>query len=165
MLKKLKKNKLSLFLLAMVTMLSIYYIMMPVKQDELKPTVSDDLNTKTRYEQFAEMRLEIIDERKALVTTMEEKMSSNEVCLTDSITYTKAIEEIASITEQEVYLETIISNLGYEDSLVYLKEDNNLDIYILTSSFTVENYIDLAKRSKEIFGDSCSINVEVVLGN
>ena len=60
MLKKLKKHKLSLFLLAMVCMLSVYYIFMP-GDDEINAPVSG-VEGETRYQEFAKMRLDIIEE-------------------------------------------------------------------------------------------------------
>jgi hypothetical protein len=106
MLKKLKKHKLSLFLLAMVCMLSVYYILMP-QDDEPNLPVSK-IEGETRNEQFAKMRLDIIDERNTEVALYESKIVDVTTGLADIERYVLEIEKVVAITEREVFIEGVI---------------------------------------------------------
>lgn len=159
MFKKIKKHKLSLFLLAMVAMLSVYYIMIP----EEGPTAPVDAAPDgfVRYQQFGQMRLEIIDDRNSQVAVYEEKIVSATVSLTDVEEYILEIETLTTLTEKEVYLESIIVDLGFEDSLVFL-EDDVVNISVLAENFTVEEYIEIATVAKEEFGNNTLVVVNFI---
>lgn len=159
MFRKIKKHKLSLFLLAMVAMLSVYYVLMP--QDGPTAPVSGDSGGVVRYQDFAQMRLEILDERNTQVASYEAKIIEATVSLTDKEEYIMEIETLTTLTEKEVYLETVIVNLGYEDSLVYLAE-GVLNISVLANSFTVEDYVEVALIAKEEFGKDTLVVVNLV---
>lgn len=161
MFKKLKKHKLSLFLLAMVCMLSVYYILMP-SDDDLNAPVSG-VEGETRYQEFAKMRLDIIDERNEEVAIYEAKIVDVTTSITDIERYVVQIESIQAKTEKEVYIEGIIVNLGYEDSLVYLDETGNLYISVLTEKFDVKDYIEVAMLAKDEFGSKTLVTVNLVL--
>ena len=160
MLKKLKKHKLSLFLLAMVCMLSVYYILMP-QDDEPNLPVSK-IEGETRNEQFAKMRLDIIDERNTEVALYESKIVDVTTGLADIERYVLEIEKVVAITEREVFIEGVIINLGYEDSLVYLDEFENLHISVITEKFDVKDYIEVALLAKDEFGPKTLVTVNLV---
>ena len=90
MFKKIKKHRLSLLLLAMVAMLSVYYVLMP--QDGPLAPVGGDGDTNTRYQDFAEMRLLILDERNKEVALYEAKITEATVSLNDIEEYILEIE-------------------------------------------------------------------------
>lgn len=150
MFKKIKKHRLSLLLLAMVAMLSVYYVLMP--QDGPLAPVGGDGDTNTRYQDFAEMRLLILDERNKEVALYEAKITEATVSLNDIEEYILEIETISTLTEKEVYLESIIVGLGFTDTLCYLDEENVLNVSLLTDSFTKEEYVEIAIIAKEEFG-------------
>ena len=162
MLEKIKKNKLPLFLLALVMMLSVYYVSLENKNDIEKPVGNLDAEVTTRYQKFAEGRISILTERDQAVLELEEKISTASVSLTDVETYVEEIERITSLTEQEVYMESLIMGMGYEDALVHLKETNNLTISVIADDFDVNDYITLAKTAKNEFGTTTLVTVNVV---
>lgn len=161
MFKKIKKHKLSLFLLAMVCMLSVYYILMP-NDNEVDVPVSN-IDGETRYQEFAKMRLEIIAERNEEVLLYETKIVDQSVSIDDVSKYVIEIETIQKTTEREVYIEGIIINLGYEDCLVYLDEFNKLHISVLAKKFEIKDYIEVALLAKDEFGASTVVTVNLVL--
>ena len=160
MFKKIKKHRLSLFLLAMVAMLSVYYVLMP--QDDNSLPVSGDTPGATRYQDFAEIRLEILDERNSQVALYEAKIVDATVSLTDIEEYILGIETLTTLTEKEVYLETVIVSLGFTDSLVYLGNDDVLNVSVLAEDFSVEEYIEIATIAKEEFGKNTLVLVNFV---
>ena len=160
MFKKIKKHRLSLLLLAMVAMLSVYYVLMP--QDDNSLPVSGDNTGTTRYQDFAEMRLEILDERNSQVALYEAKIVDATVSLTDIEEYILGIETLTTLTEKEVYLETVIVSLGFTDSLVYLGDDDVLNVSVLAEDFSVEEYVEIATIAKEEFGKNTLVLVNFV---
>lgn len=160
MLKKLKKHRLSLFLLAMVGMLSVYYVMMPGDSPTV-PVLNDSSGGIVRYSDFAEARLSILDERKAEVATYESKIIDKSVALTDVEDYILEINAITKLTEKEVYLESIIINLGFEDSLVF-KDADVINISVLADEFTVSEYIEINKLAKAEFGNDVIVLVNFI---
>ena len=162
MLKRLKRNKLPLFLLALVMMLSIYYVTLDDESDIEAPVGNLEGNVVSRYQEFAEERLAILSSRDETVNSLEAKISEASVSVNDVENYIQEIEKITSLTEQEVYLESLITDMGYDDALVYLKEANNLTISVLTDNFTVDDYIAIAKTAKTEFGNQTLVTVNVV---
>ena len=160
MLKKFKKHRLSLLLLAMVAMLSVYYVLMP--QDDPLAPVGAQPSGNVRYQDFAEMRLEITDDRNSQVAQFEAKIVDATVSLTDVENFILEIETITSLTEKEVYLESVVINLGFEDSLIFLDEDNVLNVSVLAEKFSVEEYIEIATIAKEEFGKDTLVVVNFI---
>ena len=150
MFRKIKKHKLSLFLLAMVAMLSVYYVLMP--EDGPTAPVGNTPSGELRYQDFAEMRLEILDDRNSMVASYEAKITDASVSLGEIETFIQEIETITTLTEKEVYLEKVIKGLGYEDSLVYL-EGNEVIINVLAESLLAEEYNQIAEAAAIEFGD------------
>lgn len=159
MFKKIKKHRVSLLLLAMVAMLSVYYVLMP--QDDPLAPVGAEPSGSIRYQEFAEMRLEITDDRNSQVAAYEAKIVDATVSLTDVENYILEIETITTLTEKEVYFESVVVNLGFEDSLVFL-EDDVLNISVLAEKFSVEEYIEIAVIAKEEFGKDTLIVINFI---
>lgn len=162
MFKKFKKHRLSLFLLAMVAMLSVYYVLMP--DDGPAAPVGAEPGGFERYQQFGQMRLEIIDERNSQVAVYESKITEATVSITEVENYLLEIATLTTLTEKEVFLESVIVDLGFEDSLVYF-EDNVLTISVLSEKFTANEYIEIAKASKEEFGAETLVVVNFIDSN
>lgn len=158
MLKKIKKHRLSLLLLALVGMLSVYYVLLPGEGDV--PPVSGIHDGNTRYQDFAEARLEIIDERNKEVALVEAKITQATVSISELEEYLLEIETITKLTEKEVSLETMVVELGYEDSLVFLS-DNIVYITVLSDKFSETEYITINKLAKAEFGKNVIVKVEI----
>ena len=159
MFKKFKKHRLSLFLLAMVAMLSVYYILMP--EEGPAAPVDSTPDGFIRYQQFGQMRLEIIDERNSQVAVYEEKITQATVSLTEVENYILEINSLTELTEKEVFLESVIIDMGFEDSLVYL-EESVLTISVLAEKFSVEEYVEIATVAKEEFGEKTLVVVNFI---
>lgn len=158
MLKKIKKHRLSLLLLALVGMLSVYYVLLPGEGDV--PPVSGIHDGNTRYQDFAEARLEIIDERNKEVALVEAKITQATVSISELEEYLLEIETITKLTEKEVSLETMVVELGYEDSLVFLS-NNIVYITVLSDKFSEAEYITINKLAKAEFGKNVIVKVEI----
>lgn len=160
MLRKIKKHRLSLLLLAMVAMLSVYYVLMP-GDSPTAPVVNDEDGVIIRYSEFAEARLQILEARNGEVAEYEAKIIEAKVSLTDVEDYMLEISAITKLTENEVYLETTIVNLGYEDTLVFVDE-GVINISVLGDDFSVVEYIEINKLAKTQFGTDLIVVVNFV---
>ena len=147
MFKKIKKYRVSLFLLALVAMLSVYYVMIPSDSSPSAPV--DNIVGDERYEEFAEMRLRILDDRNVEVATYEVKIieaSSQDVVEQ----YMLEIDAITELTEKEVMVEEIIIHAGYEDALVFY-EDGMVYVSILIEEWNTSVFTDVKLATSEVF--------------
>ena len=74
--KFILKNKLPLFLLAAVLMLSTFYVLSPLSKDKSDDTTVSTPDT-SGYYYFDEERLNIIEERNLAILEIEEQIASN----------------------------------------------------------------------------------------
>lgn len=154
----IKKNKLSLFLLAVVMMLSIYYINMP---DEYvsAPVVGE--NVVTKYPEFATMRLELLEEREQLVAEFENVLASASTTDTDKNDAYLSMQEILELTESEVLAETFVLNLGYLDCFVE-NDSRNVSVYILNYNNTIEDFFEVCSIMSGVFGNNIKVTIQPV---
>jgi hypothetical protein len=156
MFKKVKKYRVSLFLLALVAMLSVYYVMTPGDTGPSAPV--DSITGDERYQEFAEMRLRIIDERNEQVALYETKIIE---ASTQSVVeeYMLEIDAITTLTEKEVSVEEIIMHEGYEDVLVYYS-DGYIYVSIITDEMDATVFYDVAVAAKGVFGNNTKVQVK-----
>ncbi len=154
----IKRNKLSIFLLAVVMMLSVYYINMPDSSVGDAPSSSDSVVT--RYPDFALSRLELLEEREAQVALFEEVLASAEYSTSEKdIAYT-AMQELLGYTEKEVLAEKIVCDLGYVDSFVsYDASTDIVNVEILNYVFEYLAYEELTMKIIEVFGPVTNVRV------
>ncbi len=155
----IKKNKLSLFLLAVVMMLSIYYINMPEENTVTLPTTSETVVTK--YPEFATMRLELLEEREKLVVEFENVLASASTSNSDKNDAYISMQEVLELTENEVLAETFITDLGYVDCFVGM-EDQTISVYILNFIYSYEEFEEVCLIVTGIFGANYKVSVKSV---
>ncbi len=154
----LKRNKLSIFLVLVVVGLTIYYVSIPNK--DVKPTSSPSV-VETRYQLYAQTRFDMLEQRNEEINSYEEVVS--QVSTVDDevkLTAIEKINDLKQLTEREIALEKQITTLGYEDSLVIVS-DKNCNVKILSNSFSIDEYIDVALLIKGEFGNECTISIDV----
>lgn len=155
-----KKLKLPILLLAVVIMLSIFYIK-EAKVTPTEPAGGDSLNTSTLNPDFTEARLLSIEEANAQIKEWEEAIASGSMTATEVKETTVKISNLKQIKHQEVALEeTLIELNNYDDVLVLLGEEYLvIDIYT-EEDIAVAKFIEMAKLAKESFGSDCKVKVK-----
>lgn len=155
-----KKLKLPILLLAVVIMLSIFYIK-EAKNTPTTPANGDDLETSTLNPDFTEARLLSIEEANSQIKEWEESIASGSLTATQVKETTAKISNLKEVKHQEVALEeTLIELNKYDDVLVLLGEEYLvIDIYT-EEDITVAKFIELAKLAKESFGRECKVKVK-----
>jgi hypothetical protein len=136
--------------------------MMPTDNDPNLP-VGDVTDGVTRYQEFAELRLEILDERNEQVALYEAKITDASVSVDEMDLYVSEIQTLTTLTEKEVYVEGVIMNLGYEDCLVYLDENDMLIISVLATEFDKSDFLEVNLLAKEEFGLDTRVRLKFVL--
>lgn len=152
----LKKNKLPIFLLALVIMLSIFYI------TDSKVTGDDPganpVNGETKYAAYATMRLELLEERTSAIEEYETQIASGELSNVEIENLMILVDAIYEQSYTEVALENELIALGYDDVLVYVL-DGKVNIDILTDSFTASEFVSIALLSKEKFDSNYTVSI------
>lgn len=157
----IKRNKLSIFLVAVVIMLTIYYIKTPTNTNSTnigggnKPVSSVE-----RYPLYAETRINISKTRTTMIEESEAVLASSTTTVKEKETALETIANLNELTEKEITVETAIKNIGYQDTLV---NASGLDvkIRILTENFTPEDFVAVAMLAKEEFGKDCKVSIEI----
>lgn len=152
----IKKNKLSIFLLAVVAMLTVYYIKNPSPED-----IETVVET-TRY--YQDERDEINGEREAQILNLESQISKSDINIAEK---EKAINEMAllsSMTENEIILETKIIDMGYKDCLVEVDIENvSVKISLLTNELSKEQFIEISKLVSSKYSNyKINLNYEAI---
>ncbi len=148
----LRKNKLSVFLLAVLVMLTVYYA-----NQERSDLVNggDPIDTNSRYVEYATKRISLTEERTSRILELEASISNAD----DILDINEALEKLEAIeylTIQEIILEDTIISLGYDDCLVVITNDT-LDIDILANVFNIDEFITVC----DIVQSNFDYNVEV----
>ena len=144
----LKKNKLPIFLLALVVMLSIYYIN-DTKNNQDDPN-DKIVNGDSKYAEYAKLRFELLAERTSTIEEYESQIVDSQLTNEDIEDIMILVNKIYDLNYSEVELENSIKALGYDDVFVCV-EDYKVNIDILTDSFSDEEFINVALLSKNIF--------------
>ncbi len=160
-----KKLRLPILLLAVVIMLSIFYIK-EAKDNPSAPVNGDNLETSTLNPDFTEARLLSIEEANTQIKEWEASIASGTLSAAQVKETTTKIENLKTIKHQEVALEETLMELNkYDDVLVLLGEEYLvIDIYT-EETIEVATFIEMAKLAKASFGSECKVKVKTTNNN
>ncbi|MDE6946905.1 MAG: hypothetical protein K2P14_06970 [Anaeroplasmataceae bacterium] len=153
-----KKLRLPILLLAVVVMMSIFYIHEANKPTE--PVGSPSLDTSTTNPDYAEARMKSIDEVNALISEAEAKIASGTLTVAQIEAENALITSLRQNKINEIALEEmIITSLEFEDVLVLL-EDGVLVIDVYTSEeLTKETFVKITRLAKEKFDTNYTVKL------
>lgn len=154
-----KKLKLPLLLLAVVVMMSIFYI-----HESKEPTLPVDGSGE--YEgvclnpEYAESRLASIEEVNLLIEEKQELIASGTLSVSEVENLTNEILDLKETKVNEVALEEmLIEALSFDDVLVMLEgEYLVIDIYT-NEEITAEVFISVSRLAKEKFDSNYKVKV------
>lgn len=155
-----KKLRLPILLLAVVVMLSIFYIK-EAQDNPSTPVNSDEYNTSTLNPEFTEARLLSIEEVNSKVLELEASISSGNLSASEVLAVTTKINNIKDIKHKEVSLEnSLIEANNYDDVLVLLSDE-----YLVVDIYTEEDiptstFIEIALLAKKTFGNEVNIKLK-----
>lgn len=152
----LKKSILPIFLLAMVVVLSVFYIKKTTTDDSKEVSNPDE---QTVLSTFASKRLEILDLRSVMIDKLEEEIASGSLTSQEIEAKVNEINDLYYLKYTETSLEDAICELGFKDSLVVI-EDKNVSILIIDDELTAEDFINVAGVVKTELGNGYKVNLE-----
>ena len=153
-----KKLSLPILLLAVVVMLSIFYIKEADKTSD--PVVGPSLEQTTTNADYAEARLQSIAEVNALILECEQKIASGKLSLEEVEQQNSIIASLKQTIIDEIALEEMImAALNYDDVLVLLDGDYLLiDIYT-EEEMSVATFIKVSRLAKEKFSSDLTVKL------
>lgn len=153
----IKKNKLSIFLFAVVAMLTVYYIKNPGDEEP----AGDGVET-VRY--YQDERDSINEIRASLIVELEGIVSSSEVGIDEKEIAINKMSEINGLTESEIALENQIINMGYQDCLIQASLDNkSVNVDLIDSEVTKDEFIEISRIVSTRFSDyKMTLNYEAI---
>lgn len=154
----LKKSILPIFLLAMVVVLSVFYIK-KTTIDESKEVSNN--NEQTVLSAFASKRLEILDSRSAMIDKLEEEIASGSLTSKEVESKVNEINDLYYLKYTETNLEDAICELGFDDSLVFI-DNKMVSILIVDDELSAEDFISVAGIIKNELGNDYKVNLEAV---
>ncbi len=157
-----KKLKLPILLLAVVVMLSIFYIKEATTPKD-ENAGSNNAVVSTLNPDFTEARLQSINETGSKIAELEEKIASGGLSADEIVETSNLIESLRQLKAKEVSLEKqIIKTYEYDDVLVLMGED-----YLVVDLYKNEakevsklEFISMAKMAKESFGANVVVKVQ-----
>lgn len=153
-----KKLRLPILLLAVVVMMSIFYIHEANKTTD--PVGSPSLDTSTTNPEFAEARMKSIEEVNALIKESEAKIASGTLTVAQVEVENAKIASLRQTKVNEIALEEMImASLNFEDVLVLL-EDEVLVIDVCTKDeLTKATFISISRLAKEKFNANYTVKL------
>ena len=155
-----KKNILPIFLLALVVVLSVFYIKQEPKDSDVNSSL-DDFNTTELDSEFASKRLEVLKDRSKEIEELETMVSKGELTEVEIANVLDQINDIYYLKYQEVELEDAIVLLGYEECLVLI-DDYSVNVSILTDTLTYQEFIEIANLVKDKTSQNYKVSIETV---
>jgi stage III sporulation protein AH len=157
-----------LTMLSLVVVLSVYYITAePTKNNHVANVAEEEQNVESneegtnttitqvsKDEVFEEIRLQKMDERSQKLEELQQMAGSNELSAAEKSAAKDEMERIQQIADKEKLVESlIVSNLGYEDALVQVEDDEVL-VTVKGMEPTKANANEIIKIVKKEIGSS-----------
>lgn len=153
------KKTLPIFLLALVVLLSVFYI----KQTGVDVPSGNQMpdNTQTVAYVFAEKRLEILQKRSQEAEQLEESIASSNMSASDIASVVDQINKLYYLKYTEVELEDAITILGYDECLVVI-EKFDVNVSVLSEEISAREFIQITNLIKNKLTSNYKVSVEAV---
>ena len=158
-----KKIKLPILLLAVVIMLSIFYVKEANKETNTTPTNGTEYEETSLNPEFTEARILNIQETNAEIQKLEDQIACGNLSALKVSELTTQIEALKEINHKEVSLEeAIIDSKKYADVLVLYEEDGVVIGVYTAETVSTSDFIDIVKLARNGFGRSCKVTLNTV---
>lgn len=155
----MKKNQLALIFLTLITMLAVWYFKAPGSTKEEEPTIN--VSTTMKNESLENMREVIRKERSETITTLNNILADENATLAAKTEATLQIKALSSLSEQEVLLETKVTNLGYSDAFVH-STSSGVEVIVITLESSSEAALEIINLVNSTFTTNENVVVNFV---
>lgn len=152
-----KKSKLPIFLLAVVAMLSVFYIFSN-EDDDI--ATGGGIPGETKNAVFAEARLELLSARDKEIKELEAQIAAGNLSQTDITEIVTQIDELYNLKYSEVELENAIMAMGYDEAFVSVS-GSSITINILADEFSNSQFVSVALTAKEKFSKNHAVKIAI----
>ncbi len=156
-----RKNSISLFLIAIIAMLTVYYINIPDESPISEVNDNNNVYTSSDVDVFATERLNLETAREEKINQLKLILADSTVSMDDKNTSLNELEQLDSLIDKENNFEAaLINEIGYADVFVYadtLEKVVTVSIFADSHSVTEANQVII--KSKTQFG----IDYDVVI--
>lgn len=153
----MKKNQVALLFLTLITMLAVWYFKSPTEEEPEEPTIIVT-TVDTRNEKLSNMRNAVRQERSETIKALNDILADEEATIVSKINATVEKEQLSSLSEQEVLLETKVMNLGYQDAFVH-STASGVEVIVVASESSATAALDIIALISETFTDTTSVVV------
>ncbi len=154
------KKTLPIFLLALVVVLSVFYIKQ-IGNDVPSGSLDDGGNINTISTEFAQKRLEVLEERTQVICDLEASIAAGNLENTDIAVIVDEINKLYYLKYTEVELEDAISILGYDECLVIIA-NFDVNVSVSSSEISAKEFIQITNLIKTKLNKNYKVSVEAV---
>jgi hypothetical protein len=153
------QGKVTIFMIVMIVMLSIYYFALPNNSDKNTTTTKDKGQQVVKSEEFEQLRAELSDKRHDMIVSLQGVLAQADVDIEQKNNVIETIQQIHLLSQNEALLETkLINTMGYSDVFVEAT-DNVISVSVYIDTLSIEEVNDIILMTKTEFGN----NVEVIV--
>jgi len=154
------QGKVTIFMVVMIVMLSIYYFALPDKTNiGVGTTTSQTDETINKSDDYEQLRTELNESRQTMITTLQGVLASTNVSVEDKNVAIESINKIQTLAQTESVLEIQIMNLGYDDVFVRATSTEiNVSVYV--DNLTLEEVNQIIIMAKSQFGAAANVIVQ-----
>jgi|SRR5690554_988995 len=151
------QGKVTIFMVVMIVMLSIYYFALPNNDDKKLPQNTDPIVNKS--EEFEQLRSELSERRYEMIASLQGVLASSEVPVEEKNNVIESIQKIHLLTQNETILELkLINDMNFDDVFVEASE-TMIQVSVYIDSLSIEEVNNIILKTKNQFGSE----VEVVV--
>ncbi|HEY8364366.1 MAG TPA: SpoIIIAH-like family protein [Haloplasmataceae bacterium] len=154
------QGKVTIFMIVMIVMLSIYYFALPNNNNPSNTT--DVGNISNKSEEFEQLRNQLQEKRYEMIASLQEILASAEVGVEEKNTAIEAIQKIHLLSQNEALLETRILNLGYDDVFVEATE-TSVVVWVYVDNLTIDEVNEIFTLAKSEFGSYVDVSVHYTI--
>ncbi|XMB66522.1 SpoIIIAH-like family protein [Mycoplasmatota bacterium zrk1] len=154
----IKRNQVSLILLTVIMMLTIYYIRTTPPDESVTDQVVTTANLENNQE-YVSMRLSVEEERNQMILVFQDIIGDNESSLEEKTLAINAMQEMVRTSEKEQLLEMEIVDYGYYDAFVH-SNGNQITVKILTDEFSASEANEIIKMTMIEFGADAEVTIK-----
>lgn len=158
------QGKVTIFMVVMIVMLSIYYFALPNNDNKPKQP-QNNTPIVNKSEEFEQLRTELNEKRYEMIASLQGVLASSDVPIEEKNTIIESIQKIHLLAQNESILELKLMNeMSFDDVFVEASE-TVVKVSIYTDALTMEEVNNIILKTKNQFGTDVEVIVTCSITN
>lgn len=158
------QSKVTIFMIVMIVMLSIYYFALPNNNENKKPPQNTN-PVVNKSEEFEQLRAELHDKRYEMIASLQGVLASSDISLEEKNNIIESIQKIHLLSQNEAMLETkLINEMDFDDVFVEASE-SLVQVLVYIDSLTMQEVNNIILKAKNQFGPEVEVIVTCSITN